>query len=503
MTDRQVIERLVEGGNARYIDRTTGEVAGFADKMDLEKLPRNILVNEAIKVLENINNHFNKKFGEKLWKNFNVIKSGKALNGSSSSLFNKDITDEEFISHKPKVGDIDITFPGEHMGKLWELLNDLEGKKLGDMTKYLGHKNSNMNPIAAAAQHQINAIFEIDAGNYKVNMQFDFEASEYKGDAPTNWASFSHNSDWEDIKSGFKGVLHKFTLLNLARAQSKLEGISVVTASVAKKISEMSKEEYEKTKPVKASTSQKYDNPTNLAFSVAKGIRTKFVPVMFKGGKDQLMIDNKPVFVEKDSKNDKYVTDLETQFEMIFQKHPTGNDMKDFNSFVGLVKLMKKYSSKDIIEDFFYNQLVSKTLFCATGCQGLERNNPEGDLEIKGAMVNYLYDSFPYLKSYKSKVDAAIDEYYKNYKMIEISEGFIPYGSKLSTIFEAVELVEASRPTVSNAECPKCGFTTSFICNKKTFNHIHSIELQKCPKCKTTLNVIPTDEYVGEERYGK
>ena len=148
MTDRQVIERLVEGGNARYIDRTTGEVAGFADKMDLEKLPRNILVNEAIKVLENINNHFNKKFGEKLWKNFNVIKSGKALNGSSSSLFNKDITDEEFISHKPKVGDIDITFPGEHMGKLWELLNDLEGKKLGDMTKYLGHKNSNMNFFA-------------------------------------------------------------------------------------------------------------------------------------------------------------------------------------------------------------------------------------------------------------------------------------------------------------------------------------------------------------------
>ena len=160
MTDRQIIERLVEGGNARYIDRTTGEVAGFADKMDLEKLPRNILVNEAIKVLENINNHFNKKFGEKLWKNFNVIKSGKALNGSSSSLFNKDITDEEFISHKPKVGDIDITFPGEHMGKLWELLNDLEGKKLGDMTKYLGHKNSNMNPIAAAAQHLVIVVDE-------------------------------------------------------------------------------------------------------------------------------------------------------------------------------------------------------------------------------------------------------------------------------------------------------------------------------------------------------
>ena len=170
---------------------------------------------------------------------------------------------------------------------------------------------------------------------------------------------------------------------------------------------------------------------------------------------------------------------------MIFQKHPTGNDMKDFNSFVGLVKLMKKYSSKDIIEDFFYNQLVSKTLFCATGCQGLERNNPEGDLEIKGAMVNYLYDSFPYLKSYKSKVDAAIDEYYKNYKMIEISEGFIPYGSKLSTIFEAVDLVEASRPIVSNAACPKCGFYKGADTSKKV-NEVVSEEKKTPKKTKTT-----------------
>lgn len=439
MEDRQVIEMLMEGGNARFINRETGEVAGFADKMDLQKLPRTKLVDEMVKVLSSINDLFAKKYGEKLWKNFSVITSGKALNGSSSSLFNKDITDEEFVSHKPKVGDIDITFPGEHMGKLWELLNSIDGKKLGDFTKYLGHKNSNMNPADAANQHQINAVFEIDAGNYKVNAQIDFEASEYENDAPTSWASFSHNSDWADIKAGFKGVAHKFVLLNLARAQSKLEGISIVTPTVAKKIMELTKAEYEAGKPVKASTSQKYDNPTNLAFSVAKGIRTKFVPVFFKGGKEQLMLDGKPVFVEKDSKIDVYVTDLETQFEMIFQKKPSGSDMTNFNSFVGIVELMKKYSTKEIIEDFFWNQLVSKTLWCKVGCQGLERNNPEGDLAIKAAMVNYLYDNFSYLKSYQSKVDAAIEEYYKNYKMIEISEGFIPHGSKFHKIFEAVE----------------------------------------------------------------
>lgn len=446
MTDREVIEMLMEGGNARYIDRETGEVAGFADKMDLEKLPRKVLVDEMVKVLSEINDLYNKKYGEKIWKNFNVITSGKALNGSSSSLFNKDITDEEFVAHKPKVGDIDITFPGEHMGNLWELLNTIDGKKLSPMVKYLGHKNSNMNPHAAKNQAQINAIFEIDAGEYKVNAQIDFEASEYEGDEPTDWASFSHNSDWADVKSGFKGVLHKFTLLNLSRAHSKMEGVKIVTATVAKKVNGMTKEEYEAGKPVKASTSKKYANPTNMAFSVAKGIRSKFTAVFFKGGKDQLTIDGAPVFVEKATADSKYETELEKLFEMIFQVEPKGSDMRDFNSFVGLVKLMKKYSSKKVIEDFFYNQLVSKTLYCASGCQGLERNNPKGDFAIKSAMVNYLYDNFSYLKSYQSKVDAASEEYYDNYKMMEISEGFIiPHGSSFSAIFEAVETASESK----------------------------------------------------------
>ena len=444
MEDKQIIEMLMEGGNARYINRETGDVEGFADKMDLKKLPRKKLIEEIINVLSEINELFKKKTGKKLWKNFNVITSGKALNGSSSSLFNKDITDEEFVKHKPKVGDIDITFPKEYMGDLWKLLNSIEKKKLGKMTTYLGHKNSNMNPKAAANQHQINAVFEINTGEYKVNAQIDFEASEYdeKTNEPTDWASFSHNSDWNDIKAGFKGVAHKFTLLNLARAHSKLEGIKIVTPTVAKKINTLTKEEYEKGKPVKASTSKKYANPTNMAFSVAKGIRTKFTPVYFKDGKEQLTIDGVPVFVEKSTSDSKYVTELEKLFEMIFQVEPKGSDMKDFRSFVGLVKLMKKYSSKKVIEDFFFNQLVSKTLWCKSGCQGLERNNPKGDFEIKSAMVNYLYDNFPYLKSYKQKVDVAAKDYYDNYKMMELSENrkeiHLIQPGKLSYIFEQI-----------------------------------------------------------------
>lgn len=426
-----------EGGNARYIDRATGEDKGFAEKMDLHKISRTVLVDEMVIVLSNINDRFYKKFGEKLWNDFNVITNGTALNGSSASLFNKDITDEEFVHHKPKVGDIDITFPGELMSKLWELLNDLDDEKLGDFTTYLGHKKSNASPTEVAGLHQINAIFEINTGDYTCNLQIDFEASDYENDSPTDWASFSHNSDWDDIKAGFKGVAHKFTLLNLSRAQSRLDGIQVITPKNAEKIMNTLSTDYDDNKPIKLSTSKEYASPTNLAFSVSKGIRTKFELVYFKDDV-QLIVDNKPVFYEKNSKNDNYETNLLKQFEMIFQKEPDGDDMKNFKSFVGLVKLMKKYSTKEIIEDFFFDQLVSKTLWCPNGCQGLERNNPEGDLEIKGAMVNYLYDEFPYLKKYIPQVDAKINEYYKNYRMIDVSEHFIPFGSKLSSIFEAV-----------------------------------------------------------------
>jgi len=484
MEDRDVINMLLEGGNARYIDRETGEVAGFADKMDLKKLPRKTLVEEMIKVLTKLNDLFDKEYGEKLWKNFDVITSGEALNGSSSSLFNSEITDEEFVKHKPKVGDIDLTFPGEHMLNLWKLLNKIEKKKLGDLTTYLGHKNSNYKEESAAGQAQINAVFEIDTGDYKVNAQIDFEASEYeeqedketgkKKYAPTEWAKFSHSSSWADIKAGFKGVAHKFVLMNLARAQSRLldthkeTGFAIITITAANQVAGMTKAQYSSGKPVKASTSQDYVDPTNLAFSIARGTREKFNKVLFKGSKEQLMVDDKPAFYDNididklDTKTKEpkypnllaqntkeYTTSVKIQFQHIFGFEPTEADLTSFGSFVGIVELMKagleanpprgvKPITQKVIENFFFDQLVTKTMFCANGCQGLERNNPEGDLAIKGAIINYLYDQFPFLKSYSARVDEEIEKYYKNYKMMVISEGFIPFGSKFSTIFEAV-----------------------------------------------------------------
>lgn len=436
MNQMTIIQGLLEGGNARYIDKNTGDVKGFAGKMELHKIPRKELVAEMVEVLRTINTKFSKKNGDKLWKNFDIITSGKALNGSSSSLFNSKITDEEFIEHKPTVGDIDVTFPGEYMGKLWELLNDLEGTKVGELTKYLGHKNSRLSPTDAANQSQINAIFEIDTGDYKVNAQIDFEASEYENDEPTEWASFSHSSSWDDIKSKFKGVAHKFALLNLSRAQSRLDGIQVITLKNAEKIAAQTKSEYAAGTAVKLSTSKAYANPTNLAFSVAKGLRTKFSTVHFKDG-EPLLVGGEPVFYEKAASSDKYETDLETIFKMIFGVIPDKSELNKFNSFVGVVELMKLHSTKEIIKDFYFDQLVSKTLFCATGCQGLERNNPQGDSDIKFAMLNHLKKVFPFLTTYDDEVNSMAEEYYKNYSMIAIDES-LKSKSSLSSIFSHV-----------------------------------------------------------------
>ena len=224
------------GGNARFIDRRTGEVKGFANKIDLTKVERKRIVKNLFNFFEKFNELYKSKFGENLWNDLSLIKNGIVFNGSSEYFFKIDeIDDKEFVKYKQKVGDIDVTVPQEKLFKIWELLNELEGKKITKEIRYLGHKYSNIDPSKAKNLHQINAVFEYDDGDYKENIQIDFEAVPYENNKPTEWAKFSHNSDWEDIKQGLKGVMHKYALMNLARASSELENINVVTKREAKK----------------------------------------------------------------------------------------------------------------------------------------------------------------------------------------------------------------------------------------------------------------------------
>lgn len=149
------------GGNARYIDRQTGKDMGFAEKIDLTKIDRTVVVNEIITCLSRLDKEYFIMFGSPLWNDFRVVANGSALNGSSNALFDKSISDEEFISVKSSVGDIDVTFPSEKMANLWHLLNSLENSKLSDTLTYLGHKNSTIDEDKVGNLNQINAVFNM------------------------------------------------------------------------------------------------------------------------------------------------------------------------------------------------------------------------------------------------------------------------------------------------------------------------------------------------------
>jgi len=434
------------GGNARFIDRQTGKDKGFAEKIDLNKISRDTIVNEVLTGLLFLNQKIHEKKGNYLWPDREVIKKGYIFNGSSFSLFDRSISNEHFVKFKPLIGDIDVTFPREHMKNLWGVLNELENTEFSKYITYMGHKNSAIEPNKAGNLNQINAVFRFDNDDISTFIQIDFEASEYQNSMPTEWSMFSHNSDWEDIKNGYKGVMHKFTLMNLARASSKMNDIKVVTPTQVKKIEDVSSIEYEefvkqgkKNKLAKVSTKKDFINPTNLAFSVDKGVRIKFRQLFHNDG-IPAKIDGSSVFVFVAPNESNYETKLESIFSLIFHTEPKDDDLKEFKSFVGLVNLMKKYLDQSIIEDFFINHLIPKSLF-GENAQGLERNNPDEDKKIKMMMVDKLYSSFNYLTKYKDKVEHLKNKYYAAYKMYDEIEGkFI--NKSFSQIFESIDREE-------------------------------------------------------------
>jgi len=393
---------LKEGGNVRAINRETGEVIAAAEKMDLLTMDRKYIVGSLLKLFKKLNKLFQKQNDVPLWVDESILDSGHAFNGSSEAFFNPKISDEEFIKYKPSVGDVDLTIPHEHLPELFELLKGLEGKTIVPNVKYIGQGKQNL-----GSGHQINALFEIEQGKNKVMSQVDFEGVDYEADRdkPTPWAKFSHNSHWDDIVEGFKGVHHKYLLMNLTRALSTDEGIVVLTPSSPTEPPEKIKVRKVKGKEI----------PTKLAFSVDRGIRSKFAPAYNSAG-EHVEVDGKLAFKELKTADSKYEKNLEAVFEMLFNKIPEGNELEKMNSFLGLLDLTKKYASPQQIK-LTFKHLIEKSLF-GPGAQGLERNNPKLDRAIKEKMVDEMLRVFPILRKDYAAYESMIEDYYKNYKMV-------------------------------------------------------------------------------------
>ena len=395
LTDHSV-RKLNEGGNTRAIDRKTGKTLAYAEKVDLAKIDRSQMRNDFFKMFAILNKLFERKYKTLIWKDFKVVKSGFAFNGSSDAFFDKKISDEEFLKHKPKIGDIDLTIPHEHLKPLFNLLASLEGRKVSKNIKYLGQNRKSQ------LGHQINALFKYTQKDSAAMTQVDFEGVVYdKEDKPNEFAKFSHSSSWEDIKGNFKGVAHKFLLLNIIRGVSAKTKIAVLTP----------KSPIEPPEKIRLKKMRRL--PTKLTFSVDRGLRTKLYPVFDDKGKP-VMVKGVPAFKTIEPINSEYKTDLEIIFLMIFKKKPNSSDMSDFKSFVGLIKLAKKYLTKKQMKVAF-EQLITVNLF-GSAAQQLERSDSRKDAQVKMAIVVKLMKELSFLKSFKGKIKRLAKAYYKAYK---------------------------------------------------------------------------------------
>lgn len=360
-------EFLLEGGNVQI-----GEFE--ADRIDLSKLDRSLMITRINRLLQAINLRYQKQHGLPLW-NPELFASKKFLSGSAFHFFNKAIPSEVFAKYKKSVGDIDTQVDKAQEANIKQFLNSLVGEKIGYAT-FVGFKES-------AGQF----ITLWNFSNPSINLQIDAELVDFVEGKPTEWSEFSHSSAWEDMKEGIKGVFQKYLLRALTT--KTLREIIILSGK--------------KETPKKVMS-------TDLAFSVTQGLRQKLEPVM--DGNKQREIDGLLVFKEIPTKESTYVNDLKMMFKILFEKEPSKSDMQSFNSFVGCLGLVKKY----------FNQNEQKTLilgFAHTlfgpGAQGLYRGNAELDYKEKMIAFKKMVDTLDV--SYdKSTIDKMRVAYYENYK---------------------------------------------------------------------------------------
>lgn len=359
--------QIKEGGNVQIGDEE-------AEKIDLESIPRDEITDSIFDGLKELNNRFQKFAGIKLW-NEKVFDDLSFLSGSSVHFFNKEIPTDEFKQHKPKVGDIDTQVDSNFSNQIKDFLDQLSGD-VGPL-KFLGYKDS------AGQKITLWKVKEFD-----VNVQIDLELSDFRDGEPTPWSQFSHSSSWADMKENIKGVFHKYALRAITQKDATEE--IIVRTPGGKK--------------------EKTMRSNKLSFSVGKGLRQKLEPVMNDDG-TQLRKDGKLVFREMKTSESEYITDVQTMFSIFFNEDQIDrSEFERFKSFVGILQLVdKKFTSSQ--KQLFLEGLLD--LMWGPEAQPLERDNPNGDYEIKMNAWNKAKDVLNVEPSVD--VENLIQNYYENY----------------------------------------------------------------------------------------
>ena len=375
------------GGNVAVM--SSGSVIR-AQKIPLKEIGRSKFEAKVKDFLKDFNKKFEAKYKQKIWVSETDIISGVVFNGSTSFIMDPTIKDD-VASYKPTVGDIDLAVPEELKSKIWNFLKDSEGKEFSKDVIYIG----NNKPTIKSIGEQINAIFKIKFDVGSVYCQFDFEFLQFVSDHPSEWAKFGHSSSWDDAKSNIKAVHHKYLLRALIGAAKVRPDIVIATPASTPDNFKLSK-------------SKANDIPRMLKFSVTKGVRVAYEPLLKDG--EPIFVDGKQVYKEIKSSESNYIDSVAGIFEITFGK-VNDADLKQFRSFVGVVDLVKKYFNQKQIDATVkrYVDLLWGTK--PQRAQELEVQNPDLDFQVKNSGYQYLAKKLR-LKPINKSI---IDDYYKDY----------------------------------------------------------------------------------------
>jgi hypothetical protein len=392
------------GGNVTATNWSTGEETR-AEKIQVKDIGRKEFISTFVDIFKTLNKNFKKKYKKPIWVDESILTNGFAFNGSTSFIMDPTLSDEEVMQYKPSAGDLDITVPEELYVELWEFLKDLEGKEIVPGARYMGSNRK------SPAKDQINAVIMVDFKNgQRAYAQVDFEFLPFENDKPTEWAKFSHSSSFSDAKAGVKAVHHKYLIQAIVGGASIRDDIVIVTPS--------------STPDKLRFKNMKGELPRMLKFSVTRGIRIAYEPLLDEKG-NILKVDGKQVYREIPSKDSTYETIVSEIYKLAFRQL-MGNeqDVRLFESFVGILELMKKHMSKKDIERT-HKRYIEK--LWGKGEQELERGNPQLDFQVKSSG----YSKFVKELNVKDLSGKYVKSYYDKFGSRELKESFRDYLSSL------------------------------------------------------------------------
>ena len=396
--------KLFEGG-----DETVTSKKGIktkAQKIPLKKIGRSRFRKVVTDLLKKINNDFKKKFKTLLWADETQIETGFTFNGSSSFIMDPNIPDEEIVKYKEVAGDIDVVVPDFQRKNIWDYLESIDSKEVIPGVTYMGCNRTKFSPI----ENQIICVFVADFDGLKVPMQMDLEFLPFSETGlPSEWAKFSHSSSFEDTKAGIKAVHHKYLLRALVYGISVRDDIVICTP----------KSTYDN---YTISKSKNLISPGMMKFSVGKGLRVAFEPLVDPEG-NPVFDNGKQVFKEIPTKDSDYVTDVAEILKLSINPSDAEcleSDSKKFWSFTGLVELIKTYVPKENWETI-NQKYVSMLWELKPKAQKLERYDPELDYKVKISGYKFFIDSLGLSDLSKD----LINPYYDEYRITESKDAII------------------------------------------------------------------------------